>query len=175
MQINVTDTLTRGQMRKIKRLYRRAFPKEERKPFGIILKLRKMGKCDILCFSSENKFLGLAITVKEEGLVLIDYFAVAEGKRGMGIGSAMMEKLLSRYTGKGVFLEIEKPKGDGGITDKRLAFYKRAGYTELSVSVKLFGVDMILLGIDCSLDFYGYRDFYCRNIGQFAFSHIEKI
>ena len=174
MNFSVTDTLTHRQLREVKRLYRRAFPKEERKPFSVILKLRKAGKCDILHFSSGKEFLGLAITVKGDGLVLVDYFAVEEGKRGSGIGSAMMREVLQRYTGMGVFLEIEEPKGDGGVTDRRLSFYKRAGYSELSVSVKLFGVDMILLGVECSLCFEDYRAFSCENIGRFAYNHIKK-
>ena len=175
MKLSVTDNPTRKEMREVKRLYRRAFPKSERKPFSMILKLRKAGKCDILHFSEDSGFRGLAITVKGDGLVLVDYFAVAEGKRGVGIGGEMMRMLLSRYTGMGVFLEIEEPKGDGGVTDRRLSFYERAGFRDLSVSVKLFGVDMILLGVDCTLGFESYRAFYCDNIGRFAYNHIKKI
>ena len=141
----------------------------------MIMRMRKQGKCDVWYFRDEGGFLGLGITVKDDGLVLIDYFAVAEGRRGTGKGSLMMKELIKQYTGWGIFLEIERPLGDGGVTDRRLSFYLRAGYRELGVSARLFGVDMILLGIDSSLDFEGYREFYCRNIGEFARKHITEI
>ena len=175
MRIRITDKLTGRQMREVKKLYQRAFPKEERKPFALILKLRREGRCEILHFSLDNEFLGLAITIRGEGLVLVDYFAVTEERRGQGVGSLMMEEVLERYTGMGVFLEIECPKGDGGLTDRRLEFYRRAGYRELSVRVKLFGVDMILLGVRCTLSFEEYLDFYCKSVWHLAYKHIFNL
>ncbi len=175
MSVALKNKQTRRELGRIKKLYKSAFPLSERKPFSMILKMRKRGKSDIWHFSDEDGFLGLATTVRGEGTVLIDYFAVSEERRGSGAGSAMMRELIKQYTGWGIFLEIERPQGDGGVTDRRLAFYERAGYSKMDVAVKLFGVDMILLGIDCELDFEEYRDFYCRNIGTFAYSHIKEL
>ena len=173
--IEIKEKLSFFELLQIKRLYKSAFPRKERKPFSMIMRMRKKGKCDVLHFSDGEGFLGLTVTVRGEGIVLVDYFAVADGRRGEGRGSLMMRKLIERYTGWGIFLEIERPLGDGGVTDRRLSFYLRAGYRELGVSVCLFGVDMILLGINCELNFDGYRDFYCRNIGEFARRFITEL
>ncbi len=175
MSLIIKDTHSRRELREIKRLYKKAFPRCERKPFSMIMRMRRAGKCDILHLSDSDGFLGLCITVSGEGIVLIDYFAVNEERRGRGHGSLMMREVIKRYTGWGIFLEIERPMGDGGITDRRLSFYLRQGYLELGVSARLFGIDMILLGINCTLDFDAYREFYCKNIGEFARSHITRI
>ena len=47
--------------------------------------------------------------------------------------------------------------------------------TELGTAAKLFGVDMELLGYDCSLTFDEYREFYRTNYGEFAAKNIRHI
>ena len=44
------------------RLYLSAFPREERKPFALILRMYKKGTTDVWCLMREGKFVGLGIT-----------------------------------------------------------------------------------------------------------------
>lgn len=163
---------------RIKRLYKKAFPKEERKPFSIILKMQKKGKTDLWYFEEDGRFLGMAATINGEDEVLIDYFAVSGKMRSLGYGTRMLKELVAHYSPRGVFLEIERPSEDAENQEQRLRrkdFYLRAGFVEMGTSAKLFGVDMELLGIGCRLDFDEYRNFYLENYGRFAYDNIKQL
>lgn len=158
-------------------LYQRAFPIEEKKPISMILKMQKRGKTDIWYFEEDGKFLGLAITINGEKNILIDYFAVSEKERGKGYGEIMLKSIISHYSGRGVFLEIEIPyEWAGNYTDRlrRRSFYtNRVGLVPMNTIAKLFGVDMELLGTDgCYLTYDEYRSFYLENYSRFAYDHI---
>lgn len=166
------------QWAEIQRLYRDAFPRKERKPFGVIRRMFREGKADIWCIRADGKFAGLATTVNGDGLVLVDYFAVKPNKQGKGIGTAAMECLLELYAGKGVFLEIESPDTPGldqALRKKRKEFYLSCGFAELGVRARVFGVPMELLGIRCELDFEAYRKFYGFNLTPWAADHLEEM
>jgi len=162
----------------ISNLYKRAFPINERKPLSKIRKMQKLGKTDVWCFVHNGRFAGFASTVNSEDKIMIDYLAVSSEKRGKGIGTEAMKHLISEYAGKGVFVEIEK--ADGNYPDietrkRRKHFYISCGLKEMHTSAKVFGVDMELLGYDCFLDFEGYREFYRKNISEYASCNIKPI
>lgn len=163
---------------RIKSLYKRAFPKEERKPFGIIIKMQKLGKSDIWFFEENGSFLGFATTINGEREILIDYFAVCQTERGKGNGRRMLKALIEHYSPRKIFLEIEIPyEGTSNYAERvrRKNFYLSVGLSEMGTRVKLFGVDMELMGNGVELDFDSYRDFYLKNYGKFAYDHIERI
>ena len=92
---------------KIYRLYMSAFPKSERKPFSVILKMQKNGKSDLWFIESDGKFIGMAATINSSDPILLDYFAISPTCRGKGFGTEVLKKLRSLYPDKGFFLEIE--------------------------------------------------------------------
>ena len=168
----------RRQMHRIKTLYKSAFPVQEQKPFFIIEKMYKLGKTDIWYFEQNGEFIGLATTINGKEEVLIDYFAVADEHRGKGYGTLMIKMLRGYYLPRGIFLEIEIPYEDSENREERVRrknFYLNAGLKEMGTSVRLFDVDMELLGTGCALDFDKYRKFYLRNYGKYAYDHIERI
>ena len=161
---------------RIRRLYREAFPRCERKPFSIIRAMEKKGKTDLWYFEDEGGFAGLCATINGKNEILIDYLAVAKKRRGTGLGTEMLKLLLERYREYGVFLEIEEldPSAKNNAERiRRKEFYLRAGLTPIDTHVKLFGVDMELLGKNCHLNFDEYRDFYLTNYGKFAYDNIS--
>ena len=163
------------QLFKIKRLYREAFPKCERKPFSIILTMAEKGKTDLWYFEDEGGFAGLAATINGSDSVLIDYLAVAKKRRGKGVGSEMLAMLLQHYADRGVFLEIEELDPTAENNDERIRrkrFYLNAGLVPMDTHVKLFGVNMELLGKNCHLTFDEYREFYLTNYSKFAYDNI---
>lgn len=163
---------------RIKGLYKRAFPKEERKPFWVIENMQKRGKSDIWYFEEEGAFLGLATTINGDDKVLIDYFAVLEKQRGKGNGERMLRALIDHYYPKGVFLEIEIPYEDSPNYSERVRrkrFYLRAGLVEVGTRVKLFGVDMELLSTGFYMSYDEYRRFYLDNYGAFAYDNIKPV
>lgn len=159
------------------RLYLSAFPASERKPFPMIVKMYRKGVTDIWCMERNGEFLGLAITINSDELILIDYLAVSRRCRGQGIGSAALGALRRMYAGKGVFLEIESTYEDAPNREERLRrkqFYLGCGLKELNVMAYLFGVKMELLGWDCRMDYEGYQAFYRDHYSPWAADHISR-
>lgn len=156
-------------------LYRKAFPASERKPFSIIYSMHRKGKTDLWRIRRGNRFAGFASTVNGENLILLDYLAVAPKFRGKGIGTAALTLFLSKYPGQGVFVEIEDTAFPGPDADTRLrrkAFYQNCGMEDLHTHAEVFGVNMELLGRNCSMDFAGYKGFYEAYYSPWAAQHI---
>lgn len=163
---------------KIFRLYRKSFPKCERKPFSMILKMKKKGKSDIWYFEDESGFLGFSSTINGEREILIDYFTVNEKLRGRGNGTKMIQCLMNHYTPLGVFLEIEMLDERAANYNERVrrrSFYLSAGLEPLDTCAKLFGVDMELLGVRCTMDFEKYHNFYLENYSREAYDNITTV
>lgn len=163
---------------KLYRLYLGAFPASERKPFGMVLKMYRAGKTDVWCVEKDGEFAGLALTINGDDMILLDYFAVVKACRGKGIGSVALVELQRMYEGKGLFVEIESTKEnapDQAARERRKRFYLSSGLEELHVDVKLFGVNMELLGVGCCLDFERYKAFYRENYNPWAAEHIGQV
>lgn len=166
-----------AQWIRIYRLYHKAFPLSERKPFSMILKMYRKGKTDVWYCEDNGTFAGLAITINGDDLILLDYFAVAEACRRTGIGSGLLQLLRRQYAGKGLFGEIEssyEETDDQEIRQRRKQFYLRNGMTEMNVMVWLFGVKMELIGFDCRLTYEQYHRFYHDNYGSWAAQNIKE-
>lgn len=161
---------------RIRLLYRQAFPRYERKPFQIIRRMHKEGRTDVWLAEQDGHFAGLAATINGDGVILLDYLAVHETRRDKGVGSAMLQALLTKYEGHGVFVEIEAADRDDptGEKQRRKQFYLRNGLNDMHVVVILFGVRMELLGHGCNLDFDSYRDFYRTYYNAWAAEHVVR-
>lgn len=159
------------------KLYIRAFPPAERKPFGVIMKMYRGGRADVWRILCGGKFAGFATTVNGDDLILLDYLAIEKRRRGQGVGSAVMAQLQKIYAGKGFFVEIESTYEDApnrAEREKRKRFYQAAGMAELGVEAQVFSVRMELLGSRCSLDFEGYRNFYRDFYSPWAAEHLTQ-
>lgn len=160
------------------RLYRTAFPRAERKPFGVIVKLHCSGKNDLWCLEKAGRIVGLAAMVNGENAVLLDYFAVKRRLRDQGLGSQALEKLKEKYPCHGFFVEIEsqwEPGADQVSREKRRQFYLRGGMEPMYVMADVFGVKMELLGWNCQMDFAGYHSFYRENLSPWAADHVKAL
>lgn len=161
---------------RIHRLYRRAFPRYERKSFAVIRRMHREGRTDVWLAEQDSRFAGLAATINGSDTILLDYLAVHEKLRGQGVGSTFLQELLRLYAGKGLFVEIEAcdHNDPSGEKRRRKAFYLRNGLDELHVVAILFGVRMELLGRDCDLDFDAYREFYRSYYNAWAAEHVVR-
>lgn len=165
-----------AQLQQIEALYERAFPEYERKPFTLIREKQATGNVDILYIEEDKTFHGLAITMKDKDLILLDYFAIAEEKHGMGCGSAALRQLFEHYAEKRFFLEIEttKEKADNMIQrQKRKQFYLKNKMTELGIDVTVFGTNMELLGHNMSLTPEEYVGVYQNTYGQALAKNVQ--
>ncbi len=162
----------------IRMLYVEAFPKSERKPFSLIRRMHREGKTDVWVLRRDGRFAGFATTINGEGLILIDYLAMAKKMRGQGAGSAVLAALRTAYPGCGLFVEIEnafEPGEDQPERQRRRAFYERCGFRSCRTMISLFGVPMELMGYGCTLDYETYHRFYCTYFSQWAGEHVKPL
>ncbi len=146
-------------------LYEEAFPPEERKPLDYMLTGDHASAYEVLVISTEDaRVAGLAITVRQGGFVMLDYFAVTPALRGGGIGRAALPLIRDRYTDAKFFLEIERPvESSGNYTQRvlRQAFYASAGMVSTGVCAHIYGTEMELLAFPedaASITFENYAD-----------------
>lgn len=166
------------EWKKIKCLYKTAFPKYERKPLGLIWIKTCQKKADIWIIESEGEFSGFAITMNEIDMVLLDYFAVSDEKRGAGLGTQALRKLQEYYAGKRFFLEIESVYVSAKNLPERCCrkqFYCSNGMREMGVRVNVFGTEMELLGHNCRVSFEEYNLLYRMSYGKWAAGNIKKV
>ena len=159
------------RLKRIEQLYLRTFPKNERKPFGVIGQKKNEGITDILSIEENGEFLGLAITINYQDKVLLDYFAMDDAKRGKGYGSAALAALMERYDGRRIILEIEsttRPRKAGNFEERlrRKHFYHKNGMTDLGFEAVLFGVTMEMLSNKTQVTFEEYLDLYVKTYGK---------
>ena len=165
------------QWAEVYRLYQRAFPRSEKKPFSMIRSMHRKGVSDVWRFTRNGSFAGIIITINGQNHILLDYLAVEESQRGTGIGTEILGQMREHYAGKGVFLEIESVYEDCPNKDQRIRrkhFYEKCGMESRGVFVWLFGVKMELMGFDCKLSYPEYHNFYRDNYNQWAADHIRQ-
>ena len=174
-QLSMEKPRSPAQWLRLYRLYRSAFPREERKPFSVIVRMYRTGKTDVWCICRDKRVLGMVSTVNGGNLVLLDYFAVDRACRGQGLGSEALAMVQQIYAGQGLFAEIESTRElapNRALRLRRKEFYIRGGMEPLNVFADVFGVKMELLGSRCRIDFAGYRSFYEVHYSPWAAKHI---
>lgn len=146
----------------IRNLYDISFPKDEKKPFSLILEKTSEGLMEILILIKDNTSVGLMITLLYKDLVLLDYFAIDSMRRGEGLGSVALDLFRQRYSGKRCLLEIEiiDDAAENALQRRqRKNFYLKNGLYETDIWVILFGVDMEILIFDNRYSI-SYEEYY---------------
>jgi len=176
--MKLRTVVTETEWRMIETLYMAAFPENERKPFQMIREKQRQRVTDVWMIEENNVFSGFAITMNGEDLVLLDYFAICEEKRGQGLGGRSLRALQEQYQGKRFFLEVESLKVSADNMEerrRRKQFYLNNGMKELGVYAKLFGVEFELLGHECEVSFEDYFSLYDSIYGQYASKFLEQL
>lgn len=81
-----------------------------------------------LCYEPQNKPLAFInyYEFKDEHIIFVEHFAVAEELRGKGTGTALMRYLMDISEEYLIVLEVEPPEGETEC--RRIAFYERLGF-----------------------------------------------
>lgn len=164
---------------RIKRLYRSAFPRIERKPFRFIIRQCEKGEAELFAVeTNEGKFAGLAFAVKYSDIVMLDYFAIHPKLRGKGIGSKALQTLKSKYADSRFILEIEstaKPCRNLKARQKRREFYLRNGMKPSGFTAHVFLTDLEILTAGKPVTFEEYLGLYTAHLGKRAAKRIARI
>ena len=179
MNIRIVERLAKAQMKDLKRLYRDAFPADERKPFWLIRKKQREGITEILgLVNEENRLVGEIITIAWQDLLLVDYFAISEDVRGQGCGAQALRLLWERYKGRRILLEIETPElpcENSRERVRRKRFYQSCGMQGMDYHVGLFGVEMEIMTYRCKVSFDEYHGIFTGVYGKRFARKITRI
>lgn len=116
---------------RLHRLYEDSFPAEERRPWeGIVNPADEHGPC-LFTITLEGDVVGMLTAWDFGDFVYIEHFAVDPDRRGDGIGGIALDIFKQTMSGRPVVLEVE-PEDNGGIADRRIAFYHRHGLNILT-------------------------------------------
>lgn len=140
--------IEKSQWKEIKKIYKEAFPKNERKPFASIKRSVKRGKSEILIALENNIVAGFIMLTEYKDIVMIEYFAVSPEGRGKGVGSLMLDEIHALYKGNRTVLLIERLIQEADNYSQRVArksFYIRNGFEEANLFIKDFGGGMEVL------------------------------
>ena len=133
----------------------RDFPAEELKPFYAVEELMQAGLYEPLAFYEGGALAAYAWQVALPGAdcALIDYFAVLRGRRGGGMGTAVLAQLQAYYAPcrRALLVESEHPAEapDPAAARRRIGFYLRAGARFTAMESRLFGVRYQILALPC--------------------------
>ena len=166
--INLKTKLNKTELKKIKTLYKRSFPKCERKPFAMILRSCAKQKGEIYAVYKNAKFVGLCVSLISPGTVLIDYLAILPKFKAQKIGGAVLSNLMQIYKNKAIFCEIESTENvsENSLKFKRKKFYLKNGLFDTGIKISLWGVKMELLSTKKEASFDEYFQIYRHAYGD---------
>jgi len=136
--------------KRIKQLYKKAFPREERAPFFLIRNRAEKGKAQMLIVKEHNLFIGFAYLLCYLDLAYLFYFAIEGDKRGAGYGTKVLDKLQEKYKGKRLFLareQLDQTADNYEQRVKRHQFYLHNGFKDLPCKIKEANVIYDVMGI----------------------------
>ena len=146
----------------IVRLYRAAFPREERVALDLLLETD--GPYDFIACYDGEMLCGFYSTLTMGDITHVLFLAVEETLRGNGYGSQILDAIRRAYPDKRLILDVEMPDPEAENQEqrtKRIAFYKRNGYRNSGVSYSWRGVMyeiLILNGKITEEEFWAFWD-----------------
>lgn len=149
--------------REAEKLYRQAFPREERLPWWVLrLQARRKG-IELTAWMDGDTFCGFTSSVTVQDLHFVLFLAVAEDQRCRGRGSAILSQLTGTYGS--VVLNIELLDREASNYDqrlRRLAFYEKNGFRDTGWFVWEVGGQFRVLSSAGKLDVDTYRKVFRR-------------
>lgn len=176
--MNLIKAQSKEERDRVKALYLSAFPKEERKPFDLIISKQKAGSADILSIIDKGEFCGLAITAQHNDIVILVFFAISDSKRGLGYGSKALQLIAEKYKGKRLILEIEDTKAKADNIEQRLkrkSFYIKNGMLETGLMSNVMGVAMEVMANTKNISYSEYWDVYDHAFGREISDMVKEI
>lgn len=136
-------TITRKteEYNKFERLYRTAFPREERVPLKYLMRKNSGNHMAACCDGS--MFCGFYATWTYGDITWITFLAVAEELRCSGYGSQLLDIINAHFSGNRIILDIEEEDSNAKNNAQRIrrkAFYMRNGFVASGIKYSWNGV-----------------------------------
>lgn len=159
---SVKVTKESEKFQEIERLYRAAFPREERVPMDTLLEAD--GPYDFIACYDGAVLCGFYSALTFGDITHILFLAVEEKLRDHGYGSQILAEIGKAYAGNRVILDVEMvdPEADNNEQrEQRIAFYLRNGYHHSGISYGWRGVMYEILILDGTIseeEFWNFWD-----------------
>ena len=159
---SVKVTKESEKFQEIERLYRAAFPREERVPMDTLLEAD--GPYDFIACYDGAILCGFYSALTFGDITHILFLAVEEKLRDHGYGSQILAEIGKAYAGNRVILDVEMvdPEADNNEQrEQRIAFYLRNGYHHSDISYGWRGVMYEILILDGTIseeEFWNFWD-----------------
>ena len=160
--LSVRVTKESEKFPEIERLYRAAFPREERVPMDVLLEAD--GPYDFIACYDGAVLCGFYSALTLGDITHILFLAVEESLRDHGYGSQILGEIKKAYAGKRVILDVEMidPEAENNEQrEHRIAFYMRNGYHHSGISYGWRGVMYEILILDGTIseeEFWNFWD-----------------
>lgn len=129
-------------------LYRTAFPVDEQIPWQELMPLIDRMPLDFTAYMEGDALVGFTIVYPRSDFNWFWYFAVAEDLRGMGYGQKILTRLMGRYKGKTMVLDMESPLqicANSEQRRRRHQFYIRNGFRDTRLVRKYADIEMTIM------------------------------
>lgn len=159
---SVKITKESEKFQEIERLYRAAFPREERVPMDTLLEAD--GPYDFIACYDGAVLCGFYSALTFGDITHILFLAVEEKLRDHGYGSQILAEIGKAYAGNRVILDVEMvdPEADNNEQrEQRIAFYMRNGYHHSGIYYGWRGVMYEILILDGTIseeEFWNFWD-----------------
>ena len=162
MQLTTVDlTKDPALRRRARELYLRAFPREERLPWPIMLLNARRAGIDLTAFLDGEVFCGFTSSVTVGELHFLLFFAVEDELRGKGYGSAILSAIKGKHPQ--VVLNVEPLVEDAPNLQERknrFAFYGKNGFFDTGWHVWEVGGMFRVLSTRQELDVPAYKKIF---------------
>ena len=156
MQIHFKEITKKSEdYKKVKELYKTAFPKEEQIPFFIMISKIKKDNVKFYSIFDSSTWVGFVYLINYKDLSYVFYFAISDDSRGKGYGGATLKALKEAYPSSRFFLAIEEIDSKYDNYRQRVsrkAFYEKNGFQLLNQKMYESGVVYDLMGTDGKVD-----------------------
>ena len=154
----------------VKKLYKQAFPANERAPFWLLMRKAKAGKADFWALYDKEKWVGISYVVTYKNLAYIFYLAICAEERSKGYGEKAIYLLKDRYYGKKIFLALESLENTADNYAQRIRrheFYLKCGLIDIPYKLKEASVIYDLMGFGGTVEPEEYREMIENYLGHF--------
>ncbi|HLF54158.1 MAG TPA: GNAT family N-acetyltransferase [Candidatus Nanoarchaeia archaeon] len=112
-----------SEFKSVWEIYESSFPSDERRDINQQTELLKNPLYKFFAAYDNGSIVGIIGTWQIDDFVFIEHFAIKEGLRGAGLGTALLNAFIPT---KKIVLETERPVTD--TAKRRIAFYERLGF-----------------------------------------------